>query len=1278
MIDLNELNGVDQADYDRMAAQVTSQTQSPAIKVTLRQYAPKWIDTNLPPLPGQTIGIDAAFSPSYKGVPSLVVIYRSGSQVLVKYLPDDGSSGWVSDPTPLINDANEICAMSNDTFSALIFAYTYADGLGLKRYNSLEHSTVNYSNILHPIKFCAPVYGSELGTHVCGLTANGNWRLGFGRGAVANAPIAWSDIYWPYQVRSFDALSVTLYDTNGFVSDHYHVVAMITDLPSLIDVSTSGTKTVTTEQRVQGVVIFKFDPANLQWSDFFLVDVCDNKSGVAFSGLKLSSTSDAGQFFMTYAKQYTDKVGIAIAKSEDGLHWENPLFYSDSYIQSYAVATEPATVFVRSYRYLCLVSSSRLLRSVGTDFAGWATESLGAVQDITANVFSITGQIGVSRSITLHLAGLPSNSLLYGDRLLRCEVQYGMKSAYGTWTMNVLTGDVVPVNRDRQFGDDTLSITVKDTSGLPQMVGVSEAREWETLAFHGDNFAPTIEDDDIGTSGLGHIAVQTGTWTGGNKTNKTQGLNLLAENKEGFVLSTSISRALCGTFSAEMSFYQKLAEVAMDGSKPSVGLQGGEWAGLAFHALSQHDLWYVKFIPASGAASTFQLVKRVSRIITNTDGTTTTTHDEFVVASAVVDPDDAYSSLYSGRILIVWRYNMIRVYRHYPNGAATKIIEYEAKGMGNTDFSVAAASLPVLEGSKRGRPFTGGAAGYLGYSPKDGYTNVLANGDYESDAMSGFFDHRYGKYNAYHYNNWNYDLVTRVSSPKVNGTSSLRVVSVALPITTKTSGASIRTDLAVGQFVKDKPVRFRGNIYVYGTGLGDQDDEIRLYVCSRVHNEGEADPNALWNRHGTQIEITEGGKWIPFEMIYSPSSTYDWGEIATYVVGGPFDTAVTWYLDGLRIEKYTGTPYYIYFGNADYADGLHVFTAHDALHTLYAFAGQHKVERRYTMNQTLNGYSTTLIPLPYVANIGITRTSGKIGLCSKGTSPSPIEIDWTTSETKITIKSKAGIDAVRRIPIGPGLGDMRVAVTTQRNEGTLFKNDQTGVQDWITVAIYMNESLLMCVTAPLYDTSILGQKIYVGDGAAETVTIDQLPRPQQFFSIDPGENVAAGLSRIVGQSRAEVVYRYNDAVVIGRPVINHSGLPVKWTLPMSQSTRMQAEVNQYVPVHYRLVGAWTEQDVFDNLGMEQTWRHLFVKKDDPNLMTASEMQTEAAYVVAELRRSRQRRSVQIPFNPLMEYGDYVFFTNQYWTIESASFSISASKEGTLTLDGEIILVEADT
>src|SRR3972149_1371763 len=139
-------------------------------------------------------------------------------------------------------------------------------------------------------------------------TNNGNWRLGYvdSTGGTNEYIWSWSEILWPYQVRSFDAVRLP--------SKGYDIIELETDLPPITDYTVSGTKMVAVEQRVQGIVLFKFDYVNKTWSDHRLFDVSDNKKAIVRENVKLSRYVDGDEVFMTYAKEYGGGVGQAITK----------------------------------------------------------------------------------------------------------------------------------------------------------------------------------------------------------------------------------------------------------------------------------------------------------------------------------------------------------------------------------------------------------------------------------------------------------------------------------------------------------------------------------------------------------------------------------------------------------------------------------------------------------------------------------------------------------------------------------------------------------------------------------------------------------------------------------------------------------------------------------------------------------------------------------------------------------------------------------------------------
>ena len=599
MIQLSELTGFDSAQYNALKAKLTAKGVDPVAKVTLRQYAPSWeaitgFATNVPRI---DFNIGAL---SIHGT----YVDPANSNVLLSAILPTGSTSWTHGTlwtalVPMTGFSSAYGTMGTDR--EIVSYYIANNGIEGFTTNFEGGSNHTWNNLTaNTVRFVAGVDSATASAHVLGVNANGNWRLGYCN--LDSGTIAWSDIYWPYQVRSFAAARMTGYD----------VIAMVTDLPPLTDVSTNGKKLQITEQRVQGVVLFKFDHATQTWSDHFVVDSCDNATGIAISGVDLYVNGD--YVFMTYARQADGVIGVCLSRSSDGLIWENPLFVQD--IGTYtSVADVPKFSFVAGNGYMYLASCNRVLRSLATDYCGVINPAL--VEDITPYTTSISAQISAQRSATLKVTKPDGYSgLLDLTKRMRCVIEFGYWDSTTALMVPLLTGDVEVKATSRELPYNDVTLTVKDTSSLPAAVGSSVAREWEGITFRGDNFAPIIEEDETGSSGLGHVAIKTGTWTGGDKTDTDRGLTYMADGGEGFAMSTSISRAMCGSFSGEMSFYNRIGRVAKQpGSVPSDGtLQGGETAALAFHALDEHNFWMVRWTPASANAGAFALVKRVGTV----------------------------------------------------------------------------------------------------------------------------------------------------------------------------------------------------------------------------------------------------------------------------------------------------------------------------------------------------------------------------------------------------------------------------------------------------------------------------------------------------------------------------------------------------------------------------------------------------------------------------------------------------------------------------------------
>ena len=264
--------------------------------------------------------------------------------------------------------------------------------------------------------------------------AKNNWRLGY----VLDGGVVLSDIYWPYQVRSFDAIRTDF---------GYDVIALVTDLPPIADYSVTANKLTKTEQRVQGIVLFKFNHTTKTWSDHSEFDIADNHTAVVRANVKL--TKHADRIYMVYAKEYSDQVGLALTQSADGLSWEDPIFYTG--LGEFAtVGDVPRACLVRASKYMYLVTGDGVMRSVATAFMG--TPDPSVTQDITDYVTGVSVTIGQARSASVNL-GDPNGELSAGlmgkyPLALKATLKVGYHTDNGDVTIPCVTGYVVDRSTD--------------------------------------------------------------------------------------------------------------------------------------------------------------------------------------------------------------------------------------------------------------------------------------------------------------------------------------------------------------------------------------------------------------------------------------------------------------------------------------------------------------------------------------------------------------------------------------------------------------------------------------------------------------------------------------------------------------------------------------------------------------------------------------------------------------------------------------------------------------
>ena len=1348
--------GLNGAQITNLKTAIDSQVSKPHFRCILHQYAPEWESkTALPSSPWSQL--DCAIDSNL----SILVSVCNGSTGSTYELDNEDSvdHGWSFYGNFAVGYSPVSSSVIYD--GGTIEYFFVPASSNLVRYGtSSSFSAPGISTA----KYVAAISYTDV--HFIGLTAQGNWKLAYWDGSTVTE----SEIYWPYRVRSFDAIRHP---------DGYDIIAMITDLPPIADYTTSGTKMVKAEQWVQGIVLFKFDPTTKQWSDHFEFDVADNHDEVVRANVKL--TAYGNELYMVYAKEYSGQVGLAITRSADGLAWENPIFYTSFFDGTGidAVGETYPVQLLRSGKHMYLIGGNLCQRADSTDFMGTAVSSL--TLDVTKYVTNISGSIATQRTAMIDLAD--PQGVLTGSSLLSkipigliADIEVGYYTASGTITIPVLKGVVTDAEPEVTLPVKHLRLTVKDPSALIQMVGTPEAQEWQGLRFGGDDFSPTISEDTVGSSGLNHIAVHSGSWVGGNTSTGKRpiGLNMKCNSEEGIALSTFMSRSYCGFLCSEISFYKEMSLLDFTGGTPSETLSSAksEYAGLAFRVMNDNNLYYLRFKPGGASANYnyFQLVRRDGFIEWwPPDHAYRESFDDVAVGTEYsIDrgASPTYSKWYSGRLWVEWRYHLIRVYRREPGGTPVKIIEYEVPGMGTHDFN------DSLYASVRSR--MAGSVGYLAYSPKDGYINISQNGTGEQDYTPPL-DYWLTQSGG---------TIESVTSPLRPGSEVTRVIHVTTGTETGNNPGAIYdtgTGLAVAG---DTALRFSCYLYLAAGDTGNTDEthcSVRMRAVLRYTD--EVIEKTAWTTVTGPINGWIYG-WVPVEWTTTTATGKLLDRIEVFFNDGrtpaEINTTTSWYISEFEIGK-KGNDSYVYFGNVDCSDMYPAYTVQDAAHNLYSYAGQlHNTKRMLlddhftsntgewtassmtletTGNGRMHGLGTALtkrqIPLPLICEAKVNSTTGRIYL--RGATNPCAWFEWTTTYVELNVYYDATHNFTRRIPFPtiPVGSSLRLVCTTQINEGTLAKKSEDGTTkwDWMTIAVWADDHLLISGSAPIKQTTNYLQTVGFGsyDGLTEVdidrFSVQELHRTVPYFSIDPGESPSGGLGRLVGAGRLVPLYRYNGGLRLGRRRLgnvcyqsggvtfgahtisdSNSGLGgytvgdilylecpevaandsrfvtvtvvAAGQLTISETLTVQASavtarlytvlsisgkpviktgeaISMVTPAHIRLVGAWDEKDIFDTNGMNKTWRHTFTKKDDPNLITSYEMETEADYLLADLQAGTERLSVETGFNPLWEYADYAVYDNQHYYLDNLEWSLQKGQGEAIVMKAQLSLNRVD-
>lgn len=429
-----EQAGLTEGQYTALTTHVDGANLAAVHQLVLTRYAPVWLRKTSPFAVGYKSldcalvsgGIKAA---AWNGTTSVVIADLANE--------DTADQTWLNTtPTTLGT------APADMSYSTAANWFWTTPTTGANFTSPFDGGATRTISGLSLHKFLSAVGVGGYACHIIGTTTKGNWRLAYYSAETFGGGTWVSDIYWPYQVRSFDAARM----------DGYDIIALETDLPPIDDWTVSGTKTTMVAQRVQGIVVFKFDYVNHIWSSHYVMDQVDNQHDRSLGHIKF--TEYDGMVYATYFRNHNGTMVLCVSKSADGINWENPIYLPELADSDLTIAEHSPVVLIRNGDQMYLVgagatgSGQTCFRALATDYMGMACadNTLDATEYVTNLSLSIDNRRVASVTLgdpTVNVAdtGYGLSGLLRGEvsnhdllddlRAMRARLSLGYNHAVG-------------------------------------------------------------------------------------------------------------------------------------------------------------------------------------------------------------------------------------------------------------------------------------------------------------------------------------------------------------------------------------------------------------------------------------------------------------------------------------------------------------------------------------------------------------------------------------------------------------------------------------------------------------------------------------------------------------------------------------------------------------------------------------------------------------------------------------------------------------------------------
>lgn len=385
--------------------------------------------------------------------------------------------------------------------------------------------------------------------------------------------VSTSQIYWPYPITSFDAVSIDITVDS---------IAMISNVPGTLSARYENSEVVNYVLPAGGVIGFVYRDSS--WSDHIDIDILDEVTPYRYRKYVRMNKLENGVYVVVKSgdgTSYSQLTGHRFYASADGRHWSRgELFGLASPGDCGAVLLQYNDLLYLAYRNTAYIAQGTL------QFGITHGDMVYNLTDVIIGSLSYSRQDMATLRFTLDNGSRwIENSIMRGENTIMLELKLGY------WLVNpeepdgALLRTLIPVGifevdnivLSSEIGDYTADVSARDrASWMSSRTEAEQFKNWEPQIIAGDEF---IDYTSTGYGGMGNTGVWAGSFKTADSTLKIT-TRMINDARRAIAINTQDTMHWNGSWQAAFT----LTDTALY-----------ETAGLIFWAQDKNNMWQLSY-----------------------------------------------------------------------------------------------------------------------------------------------------------------------------------------------------------------------------------------------------------------------------------------------------------------------------------------------------------------------------------------------------------------------------------------------------------------------------------------------------------------------------------------------------------------------------------------------------------------------------------------------------------------------------------------------------------